>query len=422
MKKFHIYSFIIFLLIASCCKEENSPFQVDENGVVFSMSHKWKYNLHTSGHIYENGYFDVPIVFNNNIAIPTTGSEGGQNITMIRITDGKFLWDWNDYFQESYGNLNIYHTFKNYNLLTWQVGNRSYCLNLDNGSTLWRIKRETQCAIRLHPYIGRQYFTTCVFSRNDGFDEYAAFVGDIETGELSEFLRANYSCEYAAPITENGSVGAIIYLTQVPTNANLLLVTYSEPLPEWKVRSMFGLYNTETKEWVYERKILADPLWNTSVFHTPIIFNGKIYANVGNNIVCHDVATGNQLWRREFTQDFFFSGFIIEDGMLIANCEDTYTYRLDPSTGATIWRTKGAGTSSRMSYLNGVVYFVGGSTGYLHAVEAASGRVLWRIDGRRLGGGPFTTNAVYCVPGEGGARGRVIALTNRYAYCFEAAL
>jgi outer membrane protein assembly factor BamB len=133
------------------------------------------------------------------------------------------------------------------------------------------------------------------------------------------------------------------------------------------------------------------------------------------------LSTGERVWKREFEQDFMFSGFIIEDGRLIANCEDTYTYRLDPSTGATIWRTKGAGTSSRMSYLNGVVYFVGGSTGYLHAVEAASGRVLWRIDGRRLGGGPFTTNAVYCVPGEGGARGRVIALTNRYAYCFEAA-
>jgi outer membrane protein assembly factor BamB len=133
------------------------------------------------------------------------------------------------------------------------------------------------------------------------------------------------------------------------------------------------------------------------------------------------LSSGERVWKREFEQDFMFSGFIIEDGMLIANCEDTYTYRLDPSTGATIWRTKGAGTCSRMSYLNGVVYFVGGSTGYLHAVDAASGRVLWRIDGRRLGGGPFTTNAVYCVPGEGGARGRVIALTNRYAYCFEAA-
>ena len=292
---------------------------------------------------------------------------------------------------------------------------------MDYGTTYWKILRNLSMPSHLNSYMNN-YVTYSAFTREDGYDEYVALLGNIQTGELSEFLRANLSCEYVAPTTENGSVGGISYINET-SNPDLLLVTYSEPLPEWKLRMMFGLYNTNTEEWVYERKQLVEPHWNAGVQNTPIIYNERVYAAAGNSIVCHDVMTGDQLWRRNFEQDFLFSGFIIEDGMLLANCEDTYTYRLNPHTGATIWRTKGAGTCSRMSYLNGVVYFVGGSTGFLHALDAETGRVLWRMDARRLGEptGNFTTNAVYCIPGEGGGRGRVVALTGRYAYCFEAA-
>lgn len=411
-----------FLLVVSCCKEETSPFQVDENGVLISQSSLWKYSLHESGTFHSNGYFGPQITYNGRIAIPTTATDGSKSMTMINVSNGKKVWQWNDVYPGSSGHLEFFRIYIFSNLLTWQQGSVSYCVNLDNGETRWRINREAHFANRLHPYLGSYYFTTRYIPREDGYDESAAFLGDIEIGELTEFLRANYSCEYAGPITDNGWVGGIIYLTQVPNNANLLLVTYAEPLPEWKVRSMFGLYNTETKEWVYERKVLAPPLWNTSIFHTPIIFNNKVYADVGNNIVCHDIATGNQLWRREFTQDFFFSGFIIEDGRLIANCEDTRLYCLDPATGSTIWRGEGAGTSSRMSYLNGVVYFVGGSTGRFHAVEVATGKTIWRIDARKLEGknGYFKTNAVYVLPGEGGKKGKIVVLSHMYAYCFEA--
>jgi outer membrane protein assembly factor BamB len=204
-----------------------------------------------------------------------------------------------------------------------------------------------------------------------------------------------------------------------------LAVVYQELTSSeiWNFQSYLGLYNLETNDWVYERKIMNEPnLYGVSLA-PPVIFNNRFYANIGHELVCHDLSTGERVWKREFEQDFMFSGFIIEDGRLIANCEDTYTYRLDPNTGATIWRTKGAGTCSRMSYLNGVAYFVGGSTGFLHAVDTENGQVLWRIDASRFESAQasFTTNAVYCIPGEGGAKGRVVALTGMYAYCFEAA-
>ena len=424
MKSLKFHFLIGFLLAASCCKQELPPYYVDGEGVIISMPFQWKYSLHATPSNSAFGYVDVPVVYQKNILIHTSDEDGKGRLSMVSGETGKLKWNWNDIFQNtSGGDYQISFLLFYDNRITWQVGARSYCIDLENGSTFWKKQRENNFAPRIHQYSSGLYFTTSIVTREDGHDESVAYLGDIETGELSEFLRANYSGDYASPFTDNGWVGGIVHMNPLPSYDSLIVVTYAEPLPEWQIKSFIGLYNTEAEAWVYERKQLVEPHWNAGVQNTPIIYNERVYAAAGNSIVCHDVMTGDQLWRRNFEQDFLFSGFIIEDGMLLANCEDTYTYRLNPHTGATIWRTKGAGTCSRMSYLNGVVYFVGGSTGFLHALDAETGRVLWRIDARRLGepNGNFTTNAVYCIPGEGGARGRVVALTGRYAYCFEAA-
>ena len=75
---------------------------------------------------------------------------------------------------------------------------------------------------------------------------------------------------------------------------------------------------------------MNQPNLNGVVLAPPIIYKGKFYANIGHQLVCHDIATGNQVWVRDFPQDFMFSGFIIEENKIIANNEDTFTYCLNP--------------------------------------------------------------------------------------------
>ena len=86
--------------------------------------------------------------------------------------------------------------------------------------------------------------------------------------------------------------------------------------------------NTQTKLWEWDRKLLSPPNVNTSVQTPPQIYKGKAYANVGKKIVCHDLASGEQVWSRQFTQDFMFSGFIIEEDKLIGSNEDQMLYCL----------------------------------------------------------------------------------------------
>ncbi|NJN28126.1 MAG: PQQ-binding-like beta-propeller repeat protein [Cyclobacteriaceae bacterium] len=138
-------------------------------------------------------------------------------------------------------------------------------------------------------------------------------------------------------------------------------------------------------------------------------------------MICINLTTGERIWSRSFKEGAPNS--IIADGILLSNNEDTYLYALDPDTGKELWKEKSSGTSSRMSYLNGVVYFTGGGDGLLHAVDVATGKHLWKLRSPDLdrNSGAWFKRRVSVIPGENGKRGKVITSSYLSAFCYEAA-
>ena len=254
------------------------------------------------------------------------------------------------------------------------------------------------------------------------YQEDVAFKGNLETGEIEEYIIPNFTLEHII----GNRIGDVTRIEPYMYNGvQYLVVTWQELTDDtiWNFQTYLGLYNYETNEWVYEKKVMNQPNLNGVVLAPPVIYQGKFYANIGHQLVCHDIATGNQVWIKDFPQDFMFSGFIIEDDKIIANNEDTFTYCLNPENGNLIWKTESSGTSGRMSYLNGIVYFVGGSTGKLHAIDVSTGKHVWKIDVGNLGESStsnFKTNAVYVFQAENGNPAKVIALSHLNAYSFEA--
>jgi len=421
MKTICIVLITSLLLVASCDRGKlpNTETQTDSNGVYISLPFQWKKSLHKNG-IQNNGHLDFPIYYNNNIVIPTTNGKNNKFLTMINPDNGKELWNWNDNYLPFSDQIIIFNYYQYNNLLTYQNGTKSYCINLDNGTTQWKTRRDTPFDVRLYPCFDNNFFNLVDIIDSSGHKEQTASKVNINTGELTgEVIRANYSGSYVNP---QNTVGAITNIIKLPDSNNLYAVTYMEPSPYWVVNTYLGLYNADTKEWIYERKLMAPPTMNSSAYE-PKIYNNKLYAWVGKNIVCHDLVTGEQIWIKQFPQDFLFSGFIIADDKIIANNEDTYTYCLNPDNGNIIWKTETSGTSGRMSYLNGIVYFVGGSSGRLHAIDVSTGKHVWKLDASLLGEGGtnhFKTNAVYVFPAKNGKPAKVIALSHLYAYCFDA--
>ena len=405
-------------LIYSCRTDKEDDTvrrQVNDEGVVIATPYIWKTSLHEKEPA-SNSYIKHPIVYNDNIVVPTTDGDAIRTLSLMDSKDGKILWNWNDLFEIGTEYMDIAFHYQYKELLAYQYGSRSYCINMDNGKSEWRIRRDRSFDVRIDPY-GQYYFIYAFITNSIGYEEQIAFKCDIQTGNISEFLTANFT--YDNP----DCVRAVTFVNQVPGQDNLLLVTYAENLPDWITQSYFGLYDTILNEWVWDKMQIAPPKRTNNPYYPPQIVNGKIYAEISNSIVCHDLATGKQLWKRDFTNDFMFSGFIIEDGMLIGNNEDLFAVCLDLEFGNILWQVRTAGTCGSMSYLNGIVYFVGGSTPHLFAIEANTGKIVWKINAALLGegfGAGFRTNAVYVLPAKDNQPAKVIALSNLYAYCFEA--
>ncbi len=405
--------------MASCHKDDDTDYQTDENGVLTSLSYQWKKSLHNQN-LVSNGYISDAIYYNGNIAIPTTNGENNKFLTLINSNNGETIWQWNDSYLPYSNQIIFFEKYQYNNLLTYQTGDKSYCINLDTGITQWKFRRDTPFDVRVYPSYDNNFFNSSSIINNEGYNEQVMTKVDINTGILtSEIVRANYSGDY---INDSNFIGGITNITKLPNSSSLYAITYFEHLPTWIVNSYLGLYNSDTQLWVYGRKLMAPPTTNSSAYE-PKIYNNKLYAWVGKNIVCHNLDTGEQIWRKAFPQDFLFSGFIIEEGKIIANNEDTHTYCLNPENGTILWKTESSGTSGRMSYLNGIVYFVGGSTGKLHAIDIYTGKHVWKIDASKLGepnSSSFKTNAVYVFPTESGNPAKIIALSHLNAYCFDA--
>ncbi len=409
-----------FLLAASCSKEETPDVQTDGNGVIIAMPAIWKKSLHY-GQPVSNSYTNSPIYYNGNIVINTTNSGTNRNLTMINVDNGETVWDWDDRFWPAteYIDISYYHQYNN--LLTWQMGSRSYCVNLDNGTTQWKLQRDKAFTDRISGF-GNNYF---IFGDSESmyidYYESVAYKGELQSGIISEYIIPEFSLNVVAPGERIGDITDISSFFHNGTQ--FLAIVWQEPTSVFNGwQTYLGLFNFETSQWVYNRKELNPPTEGGVLFAKPVIYQEKIYANVGMSLVCHELMTGMQIWQRDFNGDFMFSGFIIEDGKIIANCEDTFTYCLDARSGNTIWKTQSAGTSSRISYLNGVVYFAGGSSEKLHAIDVTNGKTVWLIDVNRLGesGGAFKRNGIYVIPAQNGQPAKVIALSNINAYCFKA--
>ena len=420
MNKFCIV-LIVFSLICSCCGIENEIKRTtDDTGVVIATPYLWKTSLHRKEPM-SNSFIIFSIIYNDNVLVPTTNGEESRALSLINSKDGKILWNWDDLYEDHSKYTTVSSHYQYQNLLTYQCGGRSYCINMDTGSTHWKIRRDRSFDHRIHPF-GQHYFICgpdTIDENGDEFENYTfiAFKAAIQTGEISETLSANFSYECPECVRWNN------FINQVPNKNNLLLVSYSEFLEDWIAQPYFGLYDYNLKEWIWDKVLITPPSRYSIIDWPSIIENNKIYAVVGNSIVCHDLATGEQFWKRDFNGDFLFSGFIVEDGKVIANCEDCYAYGLDAETGNILWSVRTAGTSTRLSYLNGIVYFVGGSVRRLFAIEADTGKIVWKIDPHLLGedyDAGFKQNAVYVLPAKGGQPAKVIALSDMYAYCFEA--
>jgi len=420
MSRYLVFFMILFSVI-SCFREEGPKLQTNGQGEVISLPYLWKRSLHLNDPI-SNGFTDLQIKFNGNIVIPMTKGPTGRILSMIDPENGELIWEWDDRFVKETEDILLYQSYQFNNLLFFPTGSRLYCVNLQNGKTHWRKRLDRSFFSNVYGKDSDFY----MFGKSDAFpdsvEQMIVFKGDIQTGVIEEYLAPDFTMDYFFTGNRIGDVTAVAPLEL--DGREHLLVVWQEPFFEFFWQSYLGLWDKVNQEWVYKKTIInSEKSFNGVLLNPPVVHEGRVYLAVGFELASHDIRTGEQAWKRKFDGEIFFSNFLIEEGMLIANNEDQFVYAFDPISGRQLWKTPGSCTSSKMSYMNGVVYFNGGATGRLHAVDIRSGKTVWRIDPQKIGSNReeiFMGTAIYTIPGENGKKGKVISLTGNFAYCFEA--
>jgi hypothetical protein len=223
--------------------------------------------------------------------------------------------------------------------------------------------------------------------------------GTTQTGQFREVFSLPQEPEFRVII--NTPVPFI-----APNQDTMLVLSIGRlRLRDVQLFSRLALYNLSKRAFVYD----SARVMNESG-PMPQLNNNRIYQAQGASIVCNDLWTGRELWRREFGNSFLGYGFSIKDGKIFATNGDSNLYCLDAETGRELWRkTKVAFDTPAPFVMNGVVYV---ASGVLWAFDANTGEELWKRTSQDDTGFRGRVN---------GADGKVYAYTRQNAYCYKAA-
>ena len=210
--------------------------------------------------------------------------------------------------------------------------------------------------------------------------------------------------------------GSLFGVKSISQNDNeYLLFSFSEPNNLHTNKGYLGLFNRSEHKWVYTKKLLHEK--RSARLLT--IVGDKVYFILGDAIECRNLWTGDSIWNKEFNGNFVFGEYMIDNGTLYAAAEGDGYYALNAETGAIKWKGERApGTSSRMVILNGVLYYVNGGDGRLWALDAETGKTLWRLKSPDNNFG--FKSEINVMPGDGTRKGYVLTSTWHGACAYEA--
>ncbi|MGF1637589.1 MAG: PQQ-binding-like beta-propeller repeat protein [Cyclobacteriaceae bacterium] len=420
MKSQYIVLIVMIWISSSCEKQEELSFQRDAEGVITSMPYQWKTSLSEDGNLI-SGFIHSSVTYQGNalFAAQKKGKDGS-TLVMLSGKNGEVLWEFDDFYEQHKKFFSIRDLYQPEENLIFQEGKQFYHLNLVSGSTVHKANKDYRIA-RMSG-LKNQYFIAGNFiSNQDELFDGGVFSGDISYSQTDMLFKPEFNRSFPGASNEIGVVGSVEAFQE---EIGDIILTYDYSTRNANaVDTYAGLYNYTKAEHIYDKQPLALGI-DSYGSGKPVIYDNKIYYSPGRTIVCLDLYTGDQVWKKEFDQGFTFSGFILADDKIIANNEDTYLYALDPNTGSQLWKTKSSGTSSRMTHMNGVVYFTGGGDGLLHAVEIETGKHLWRIRSPDLtiNRGAWFKDVVRVVPSnQNGNKGKVMVSSYLSAFCYEAA-
>ncbi|MBL7803423.1 MAG: PQQ-binding-like beta-propeller repeat protein [Saprospiraceae bacterium] len=185
-------------------------------------------------------------------------------------------------------------------------------------------------------------------------------------------------------------------------------------------RTNLYAFNLRTRQMIWE-SIDVNPD-NFSMPQKSYIFGNRAYVLGGQTVICIDMLDGRILWQRDINSDLADCNIVDYGNAIIVH----YTFpafgisALDKETGAIKWQNPDTnGFIYKLTLSEGVVYFTN-SMGIIHAVDAETGKTLWKEQSpyKKTSGSPVDTYKFNGLAIDEQRRLLFVA-DGYYLYCFE---
>lgn len=92
-----------------------------------------------------------------------------------------------------------------------------------------------------------------------------------------------------------------------------------------------------------------------------------------------DPRTGAEVWRLTLPRDMLTSRPLLDGNALYCAMEDAVLYKIDATTGQVLWKTDLSGTPSRLAICGRHLFVVGGGDGTLYTIDTTDGRTVRKM-------------------------------------------
>lgn len=438
----YLISMTALFLMLSCNHDDdkqNSQPDVFENGVLVKQQELWKADLGKQDNDLTASHYQ-PIVSNQYVYAPSKNRGDEWDLLGFRISNGQLKWTQKvsnlDYWTFS-GNprdAKDIHLYMGKSFKYLDKGIELVALNLKDGSIRWQHTLRGKTLGEKPMRLGNHFYFHYNPQNEDG--SHAAipvlYKGDVNTGQFEQLLLPKID---SIRLSHSKTYGKIRGITPFKgkNNHDYLLIPFSEymiedgPSNTWSWGKLYySLYNLTTNQYVYEKKYLMEKALILYEYAGASIYQDEVaILNAGDQLTGFDLYTGEILWTNKYDKgEGAFSYQMVGNTFVAAQRYggNAYCYGINPKTGQELWRVKTRGGCESMAQLNGVVYWNSRADTRLYAIDAATGKLLWRLkDPDPESDSFFKHGSLNVQKGKNGEKGKVFASTYRRLYCYEAA-
>ena len=306
-----------------------------------------------------------PFIVGNKIIYSKTNGDVKPLVVFDKNT-GDRLWEWSDFQGTSKRFYDEFYTSNN--VLAATSGAKVYGIDLTTGKTNW-VSNSPETGSNDLGGIGSHVFHLQKATVNGKLNTSLKDI-DINSGAEKTLWQFTTNDDFQPGFDKPLSI--------VDSKGDTLLYfvlggyTY---LPKDSARWQMVCYNLSKKQQQYQTTFYYGIYRGGG--GAPVIANGKIYVTMGSYVMCLNQSDGKFLWETPRQQNNRIGFLTIEDNKIFVCNESKGVLCFNADTGNLIWENAETGSfSSRIAYLNGVVYFTNYGDGYLHAFEANTGKRL----------------------------------------------